>query len=343
MRRMMAFCMMLVILVSFAGFRYNDRERVFEVKEDTGSVKYLDGKTVLVSIFVDDLSASWNKRERRLVANNLKLAVDYLVEQGEKYNKKVELIYDTNDFPDLEYIFSYDEAFDKSWLADGEIVQKIKFHKSLDDYIKKYIDSAAILKKFNADSIGYIFFIDGETNRAITYPYYVDYNGEYYAETSIIPIRWDKATNVEPATYAHEIIHMFGVPDLYMTSKEDGVTKDFVKYVNDAYENDIMLGDFTDYKNNLKITAQITDVTAYFLGWKDSFAGLERFSSVTKEKPSVNKIKKVAGDYGDYNSNRRFRRHTMTSDEIRNNTIKIVGGIVLMVLGFILCTKKRNY
>ena len=49
----------------------------------TGSAKYLDGSTVFVCIFLEDMGASWTEEEKQQVEDNLEVACDFLVEEGE--------------------------------------------------------------------------------------------------------------------------------------------------------------------------------------------------------------------------------------------------------------------
>ena len=61
-------------------------------KSATGSAKYLDGTSVLVTIYLDDVNSLWLESDEQLVADNMKFACDYLAEQGKLYGKENDLI-----------------------------------------------------------------------------------------------------------------------------------------------------------------------------------------------------------------------------------------------------------
>ncbi len=244
----------------------------------TGSVKYLDGTTVLVTIYLDDVNSQWLESDEQLVADNMKVACDYLKEQGELYGKDVNIIYDTSVDGDLTYRLSYKEAFGGSTRvkAKGDKADQLVY--SVYDYIENSIDAEAILKKYNANSIGYMVFIDGEADKCTAYCYHLKYKDYYYREFCLISLRWSDGTNVYPDTYAHEILHLFGAKDLYYTSEYGGMSKEFIDYVYEEYPTDIMLGfsaDVTAYSDN--ITSDVSKITAYFLGWNGYITELEEF------------------------------------------------------------------
>lgn len=80
------------------------------------------------------------------------------------------------------------------------------------------------------------------------------------------------------ATYAHEILHLFGARDLYMTSITDGISSALVRHVGKKYPNDIMFSTFTKSGKTLKykIVNQVDRVTAYYLGWKTKIPEKQR-------------------------------------------------------------------
>ncbi len=259
----------------------------------TGSCKYLDGTTVLVTIYLDDTSSQWLESDEQLVADNMKVACDYLTEQGKEYGKDVNLIYDTSPDGDLVYRISYKEAFAGS--TRGDKAEQLVY--SVYDYIEKKIDSQAILEKYNANSIGYMVFIDGEADRCTAYCYHLRYKDYYYQEFCLINLRWNGGYEVYPDTYAHEILHLFGARDLYYTSEYSGMSKSFINYVYEEYPSDIMLGsaaDIVSYRDY--ISSDITKITAYFLGWESYIAELEEYPYIKSQYPATfSKSENTAG------------------------------------------------
>lgn len=278
------------------GEPYSDWE-----KFTTGSAGYLDGSTVLVSLFLDDKNANWTSADKALAMNNMKIAVDYLVEEGKRYGKKVDLIYDINEHEDLEYHIKYDGAFPGSTeVSRGDDVER--FIYAVYDYIEDHISIKDIMEKYDVNSIAFVCFVDGETDVATAYQY-VSGKNYYYEEVCFINLRWkSNGQNVNPDTYAHEILHLFGARDLYYTSAEDGVSKEFIEYVAKNYPKDIMLGhgarcvSYPDY-----ISAEITKITAYYLGWVSYVYEMDLFPSAKADYPATKTIvQNPTGNYEEY-------------------------------------------
>lgn len=266
-----------------AGVPYSDWE-----KSMTGSAKYLDGDTVLVSIFLEDRDAFWTSADRALVADNMDIAVDYLKSEGERYGKRVNLIYDLEEHPDLEYHMKYKKPFPGTSQVNNDNDREDELIYAIYDYLENEIPVQDIMEKYQVNSIGFLVFIDSEAKEAVAYHYLPEYEGWYYTEMCCINLRW-KSTgdNVKAETYAHEILHLFGARDLYC-SNMFGISKEFVDYAAEEYANDIMLGHArkgVSWKHS--ISADITDITAYSLGWKYSIPEIKQFPDIAMTYSAV--------------------------------------------------------
>lgn len=263
----------------------------------TGSARYLDGTSVLVTIYLDDTNSQWLESDEELVANNVKVACDYIIEEGKRYGKDVKLIYDTSVDGELTYRISYKEAFSGRTEATAKGDKTDKLVYSMYDYIENKIDTEAILKKYNANSIGYMVFIDGEADACTAYCYNPGYKRNFYEEFCLINLRWTGGENVNPDTYAHEILHLFGARDLYYTSEYHGISKNFVEHVYNEHSKDIMLGYAADvFSYSDTIEAEVSDITAYFLGWTDDISELDEFPYIkTKYSASFTKAEGTEG------------------------------------------------
>ncbi len=288
---------------SNAGEPYSDWD-----ESPTGSAKYLDGDTVLVSIFLEDTDANWTKADRQLVKDNLEIACQFLKDEGRRYGKDVNLIYDTDAHPDLEYHYQTGAAFPGSTSTNDEGAAGLAatlLLSGVNEYIYANIDVENILSSYGVNSIGFLVFVDNKTNKATAYPYYADTNANYYSEICFINLRWSKTDkNVTPDTYAHEILHLFGARDLYRTTETNGITREYVDYVYKQYPTDIMLGSARKgVRWNKKISGKITDVTAYFLGWEDTIYETELFPKTkTTYKASFTYVTVSLDDFVEYAS-----------------------------------------
>ena len=295
----------------------------------TGSAKYLDGSTVLVSIFLDDKNALWTESDKELVMHNMDVACDFLADEGERYGKDVTLIYDISQYEDLEYHVNYNKVFPGSSNIDDGDEKITEFVYYMYDYIEDNIPSKEIMEKYQVNSIGYLVFIDGETNSATAYSHYCDLENTYYEEIAFINLRWKSGKNVNPDTYAHEILHLFGARDLYCTKKTNGITKDFVIYADEHYPEDIMLGSAASVVSKKdSVTSEISKLTAYFIGWKDYISEVEKFPSI--------KVKYVASFGYSENSSGNYADFTLTLDQMdetqyRNYIISKVLSVLLII------------
>ena len=96
-------------------------------------------------------------------------------------------------------------------------------------------------------------------------------------------------TAESPATYAHEILHLFGAPDLYEGSSDPYVDEALVSYVADTYPGDIMLSTYEDDGSSRfdAITKEISPLTAYCLGLTDTCPELAQFPLLADMTPGV--------------------------------------------------------
>lgn len=311
----------------------------------TGSSKYLDGDTVLVSIFLEDTHASWTDDEIKLVKNNMKIACNYLKKQGEKYGKDVNLIYDIDAHEDLCYHLKYNKpypgtsSYEGELSADNEVANLIEY---VNDFENDEIPIKAIMEKYNVNSIGFMVFIDSLSDAAITYPYYDDYyNGFLYTETCYITTKWKSIREyITPDTYAHEILHLFGARDLYQVSGRDGISKSLIDYVYKEEPDEIMLGASTDGVAWKKfITADISDITAYFLGWRYSFAGIEKYPHLQKVNNAVfAHINLEGAEYSEYI----LPARQITQKKFIVNIVSSVISLLIILFTFIYNFRRRK-
>ena len=248
----------------------------------TGSAAYLDGHTLLVSIYMDadgSSSSGWSDEDIARTREYLDMSSDYLVAAGKDHGCDVKLTYDTGSYPDLLYYTDMDVI--KDGMDDTEA------HDITDSWIEENIDYLSLLEKYDADSIGFIYFMNsGGTSWC--YPYYPDAEcPEYgYLEKAYMYLYDEYGEEYEnPATYTHEILHMFGAVDLYTTSKEDGVTKKVIRYVDKTYPRDIMYTVYDENEDHVynHIPCEIGPITAYFIGFTDYCEELELFPQIKRD------------------------------------------------------------
>ena len=228
-----------------------------------GTADTIDGKSVIISIYANDEVVTWNhdleddKLKIDDTFNNLKIATEYLTQEVAKYNKTAEFIYDWHKFSDLRYEATFNDNIVDNY-NDKYITQK--------EWIIDNIDILKLKKKYEADNIIFVYFFNtNNTNTAITSTYNLDIDiVNVFPENNkyIIP----------PATYAHELLHTFGAPDLYFENIT--INQDYVDYLLEIDSDDIMFK-VTDTSVIIDV---FSDLDAYYVGLIDSHPDVEKWN-----------------------------------------------------------------
>lgn len=241
-------------------------------KSPTGSAGVLEGKSVLVSIYIDDQTSKWTTKSKKEAQKKVNCATKYIVKQARSYGKSVEFIADATQYTDIGYTCRVDMKIKDSIKSQTSLYRKVK------KYMDTHIDLTALREKYGTDSIGFLFHVN-KSGTSSTLVHYMEDESKYFYECSTLFSKYEKKPE-GAATYAHEILHLFGARDLYEKCLPDGITSSFVKYIRRKFPNEIMYSTYTLRGRMLKykITNDIGRVTAYYLGWKDSIPELKKYS-----------------------------------------------------------------
>ena len=235
-----------------------------------GSAGGIEGRTVVITIFADELNYQWDftRREdinRRYTVNRyLRMAGTYIEQQTRLYGVESEFITDFSAHPDLTYHiktdtdFASEYGFNHYYLWDPVIW----------DSIDQYIDVEGIKTRYDADNVVFLtVFNTDEACESIscTRNWYEGMESDY----EIVYLFYVDLGQVNPpSVYAHEILHTFGAPDLYQADRYFGITEETVHAYEADYSNDIMLtcSDPVTYSYVYdRISNDLTGVTAYYL------------------------------------------------------------------------------
>ena len=249
--------------------------------EGLGSAKEMDGTTVVVSIFMDDSNTSWDfsNQEDRDTRSDCKqymgVATDWLTEQCADYGVNSDFIYDWNQNIDLYMTGSINCDATDDYSND-------LYYEEM-EWVDGNVDSEAILSEYSADNIIYMMYINTEYSSQIPSCTYVcTSDSEYPYEIVTIYVR-AYGEDESPATYAHEILHTFGAPDLYMADEDGtnyGITQEYVDELEEMQSNDIM---FTTYDAVSQIpyydhiSNEFSEIIAYYVGLTDYSSVVEQW------------------------------------------------------------------
>lgn len=263
-------------------FAYEDSDitsaRDYPYFSRIGSAGDLKGTTLIITIFSDDAKTSWELDKAddleaySMAYSNIGIAADWITQAAAPYSDAA-FLWDWVEYPDLVYFTntSYDmnEVFEA-----GEYADLIGAYEDFWGYIDANIPTEQLMEKYGAENAVYLALFDSDFEQTITsrtrswadaswmsYPYEVAYMfirscGSFSA----------------PAGFAHEILHCFGAPDLYI-STEYGITDEYVQWAKEQKINDIMRVTFDNEDNHTRyydhISNEMTDITLYYLGLTD--------------------------------------------------------------------------
>ena len=239
-----------------------------EEQKSYGSAALLTDATVLVNVFLNDAAHghTWDAESRAAAVQRTQLAVDWITEQAAGYEAAVNLICDRS-------ADGSDSTLTRSYLVQSAMQGGENSEES-----SSFLD------------IAFLFFLP-ISGTSFTMAHYADDGDSFYYEYSCL-YKTDAYTDGEaesPATYAHEILHLFGAPDLYEGSSDPYVDEALVSYVADAYPGDIMLSTYEDDGSSRfdAITKEISPLTAYCLGLTDTCPELAQFPLLADMTPGV--------------------------------------------------------
>ncbi len=243
-----------------------------------GSATYLDGESVLVTVFLDEKNSSsepWDSAAVDVANQYMDIAVDYMKEEGERYGQEVELYYGEGD---LQYFADVN--------VDMESDDLEELNQPLEAFLEDKVDEEALMEKYDVNSIGYVFLVNGPGG-SYCLPFEEGDGEQWHREKTCVFLYdiYEPGVHDNPATYAHEIMHMFGAVDLYDEFLYDGVSMDLVEYVEEVYPMEIMYTTYTEVGGYMYdyIPNYISPITAYALGWIDETEEIENFPELIRE------------------------------------------------------------
>ena len=220
-------------------------------KRGVGSATQFSGRIAIYHVFARDDHSTWNEVEKNEVLARLNRAYAFLNAQSELHGRKVTFIEKVG--PDVHHAErlptgtfvnpSWTEAVLKqsAGVKSDELVERLKQNHKADNVI--------LCLHINKPALSY--------NLA----YYENVSSEFAAERMVCFTTYPDMRPTSAATYAHEVLHLFGAGDLYFPYDQD----DYRKQVARRYfPNDIMFR--VDY--NLD-RLNVGSFTAYRVGWRD--------------------------------------------------------------------------
>ena len=234
-----------------------------------GSAYKFSETTIIVSIYANNDSYQWDLNSpadveaKETMYTHLINGCSWLEIQGEDYGVDTKFICDWKANPDLYY--------EHTFVGSGDSNQQRKF-------ISENIDSEELLQKHNAQNVIYFVYYDvpkGTTTRSWCSSKAPTSTSSGIELVNILDwLVYDNEGNsiyTPAATFAHEILHAFGAPDLYSHSSR--VPKEYVDYLTSIKSSDIM------YTINFgqSVSVFFSPLCAYYVGLKDTCEDVEKW------------------------------------------------------------------
>ena len=254
-----------------------------------GSAGLLTEPTVLVSVYINDAAGGrvWTENAKAETRQYLATAVQWLHEQAETYGQTLNLYYDDGT-ANSSLCRSYTPHAAVRGGRDSDESDALLTEL---DAVSATLDTAALQQTYGTDRIAFLYFLP-VSGASFTMVHYADDGDDYYYEYSCL-YRYDvyaaDGESESPATYAHELLHLFGAPDLYEGSSDDFVDDALIAYVEETYPDEIMNSTYNDDGTSsfTSVDKTISPLTAYCLGLTDTCPELELFPKLADVTPGV--------------------------------------------------------
>ena len=261
----------LLILIAASAFLASGEPRMQEITDKPrssyglGSAKYLEGRNLLYSLFVDTPQSTWSDEEKEVTLLNLNRAALYIEETAQEYGQETELVCDWQENEKLtgRAAVDFDIADDKDFLD--------RLDQEIGVWVESLVDYEAMMEEYDAEGIALLVFVNNPGTS-----YAIVYDGMDNPKESVVFFAGEP-----PAVYAHEILHLFGAHDLYQDAE---YTKEITDYLQEAYPSEIMRT-VTGRKGEIfeeTIVNTVSPVTAYHLGWIDEIEETGRFPQLKR-------------------------------------------------------------
>ena len=263
--------------------KYDSFESWMERRQ--GSVGFITDRTLLLSVYLEEPDYHWTEEEIQVTNRVKKIAYSFLEKElKEKYNTEIQLLYDVEENPDLLFHMKVEENIPVYVTTEQE--------REIDDLEDAWIATLPVcelMEKYEADSVGFLFFVAHE-GCSYSSMHFIDDGVKTWDESCLLYLRdmYSKTLEYEtPAVYAHELLHLYGAEDLYTDA--DVFSKDTYKKAQEQFAGDLMIntydvinGKYTIYSDSVRQV--ITPLTAYLIGVPGVEYPLEGTTELVKEE-----------------------------------------------------------
>lgn len=228
-------------------------------KRGLGSASVLAGHVHVYNIFARDHYSDWNKEQKQEITDKLSQAYRFLSERCHRHGLDVRFTHDRSSEVLCSHRIPTDTFVDPRWTERVIQTASGKSGNQLVNWLRQETaaDHVLICLHVNKAALSY--------NLAV----YDRVSDHFSAERMVCFTTYPDNRPTAAATYAHEILHLFGAGDLYFPFDRDNQRK---KRAADLFPHDVMYR--VDYNLN---RLNVGPFTAYRVGWTDRLDPSLRF------------------------------------------------------------------
>lgn len=228
---------------------------------ELANCRKLAGTPVVVLIFLDDNESRWEKDEvLAFTEEHVLVGLDYLEKNAQKWGVELDFVVESYATSLSGYEIKYEGTVNPN-LHNGGSTKDVLDHAAADIGCKDNWELYSYYKsQYPNDDIIFLNFLNkpgiSYTRNAISAGY-LEYTEHCVLFADLLGGSSVRKDGSRASTIAHEILHLFGAEDYYVTLSREILA-------NQAYPHDIMLWQYERIRENT-----LGDCTAYSVGWTD--------------------------------------------------------------------------
>lgn len=230
-------------------------------KRNAGSASVLTGTCLVYQVFVADKVTSWTESQKESTLRNMDQSLRFIAEQSHRYEVTVAFQQEEPQLVVFDGVVPTSTFVDPKWTE--QVIQSLS-RDSANQLVSQ------LRKQYGADNVLLCLHVN---KPALSYnlAHYDGVDDTYAAERMICFTRYPDGRPTAAATYAHEILHLFGAGDLYFPYDSAQQRKEKARQL---FPDDVMRR--VDYDMS---RLNIGPFTAFRVGWlselKPQYRGFE--------------------------------------------------------------------
>lgn len=217
-----------------------------------GSAKKLNGKCLVVGIFISEEDKPWTEEGRKNTWKNVKNAMNWIQKNAEDYDVDLEFEYKCMNEEDdivLDKIPLFEDSMEEADTAISKVLEELDFESPADFYEN--------LKEEYEDHSLHIMFFANKDSRAYMNSVEMDNAGKELEYNMI----YTEEGVVTSFAVAHEALHVYSAMDLYNVSDTpEGAAAE--KRTTKRFPKEVMMTAVDDAEET-----ELSEVTAFLIGW----------------------------------------------------------------------------